>query len=139
MIVVVDANILISDHLGEGVCKRVVDYLIENHTLALSEYILDETSRKFCGKFDMPPDVAARLAMEHRTDANVMMVVPVEVPPEDCPDPKDLPVLGTALAAVAAYLVTGDHHLLDLQQYRGIRIISPREFLELVAKGKVKP
>lgn len=51
-------------------------------------------------------------------------------------DPKDDMVIATAVAAEAEYLVTGDRrHLLVLGQYEGIRIVSPRAFLEVLAEG----
>jgi putative PIN family toxin of toxin-antitoxin system len=49
-------------------------------------------------------------------------------------DPKDDPIIATAVAAKAAYLVTGDRaHLLPIGKYEGIRIISPRAFLDILA------
>jgi predicted nucleic acid-binding protein len=46
-------------------------------------------------------------------------------------------VLECALAGEADYLVTGDKkHLLPLRQFRGIRIISPAEFLKRLAPRK---
>ncbi|MBI2183972.1 MAG: putative toxin-antitoxin system toxin component, PIN family [Thaumarchaeota archaeon] len=45
-------------------------------------------------------------------------------------DPADDRVLECALAAKAKFIISGDHHLLALKEYRGIRILKPREFLE---------
>jgi uncharacterized protein len=48
-------------------------------------------------------------------------------------DPKDDPIIATAVAEKADYLVTGDQaHLLPLGQYDGIRIVSPREFRDFL-------
>lgn len=48
-------------------------------------------------------------------------------------DPKDDVIVATAVAAGADYLVTGDRrHLLALGRYGGIRIVTPRRFLELL-------
>jgi uncharacterized protein len=44
-------------------------------------------------------------------------------------DAKDDPVLATALAARAAYLVASDRDLLDLEKPFGIAIVTPAEFL----------
>jgi predicted nucleic acid-binding protein len=41
-------------------------------------------------------------------------------------------VLGTAVAGQADYLVTGDKQLLELGNYQGIPILSPREFYDRV-------
>ena len=45
-------------------------------------------------------------------------------------DPADEKILACAMEARADIVVTGDHHLLDLRQYKGIAIVSVREFLE---------
>jgi len=47
-------------------------------------------------------------------------------------DPKDDPVLACALKVKADYIVSKDNHLKDLKEYRGIRIVSSQEFLELL-------
>jgi len=47
-----------------------------------------------------------------------------------CSDPDDDKFLATAVGGRADYLVTGDlGDLLRLQQYKGVAIVSPREFL----------
>lgn len=51
-------------------------------------------------------------------------------------DPKDDMIVATAVAARAAYLVTGDRrHLLPLDSYGGVRIVPVRAFLELLGQG----
>lgn len=47
-------------------------------------------------------------------------------------DPKDDPVLACALKVEADYIVSKDDHLKDLKEYRGIKIVSSQEFLELL-------
>lgn len=49
-------------------------------------------------------------------------------------DPDDDMVLECAVVGNATHIVTGDkRHLLPLGTYQGIRIVSPAEFLQLVA------
>jgi putative PIN family toxin of toxin-antitoxin system len=48
-------------------------------------------------------------------------------------DPSDNRVLECAVAAEAAYIVTGDSHLLDLERYQGVAILDPAAFLVLLA------
>jgi hypothetical protein len=45
-------------------------------------------------------------------------------------DPDDDVILACALEGDAGYLVTGDNHLLELKQYRSIRIVTARQFFE---------
>lgn len=49
-----------------------------------------------------------------------------------CRDPADDPFLACALAANAAYLVSGDKDLLDLGRFKGAKIITPRELLKII-------
>ncbi len=49
----------------------------------------------------------------------------------DCVDPKDNKFLELALSGDADLILTGDDHLLRLRPWRGIPILTPREFLEL--------
>ncbi len=45
-------------------------------------------------------------------------------------DPDDNRILECAIAAGAAAIVTGDHGLLRLRSVEGVRILTPRQFLE---------
>jgi putative PIN family toxin of toxin-antitoxin system len=47
-----------------------------------------------------------------------------------CRDPKDDKLLELAVSGTADFLVTGDKDLLVLNPFRGVEIISPREFLD---------
>ena len=53
------------------------------------------------------------------------------------PDPDDEMILECAQAAEADYIVSGDKkHLLVLQQFRGISIVSPADFLRRLHAGR---
>ena len=47
-------------------------------------------------------------------------------------DPKDNKILECTVAADADYIITGDRHLLELMEFRGIKIVKARQFLELM-------
>jgi putative PIN family toxin of toxin-antitoxin system len=47
-------------------------------------------------------------------------------------DPEDDDVLATGRLAQADYLVTGDKGLLELGEYAGMRIVTPRQFMDLL-------
>lgn len=46
-------------------------------------------------------------------------------------DPSDNMLLECALSGGADYLITGDRHLLKLKMLKNIKIITPKEFLDL--------
>ena len=47
-------------------------------------------------------------------------------------DPKDNHILAAAVETGSTHIVSGDHHLLDMGEYRGIHIHTPRDFLTLL-------
>ena len=48
-------------------------------------------------------------------------------------DPSDNKILECAVSSKSDYIVTGDAHLLSMKNFRGIRIISARKFLDDVS------
>lgn len=51
-------------------------------------------------------------------------------------DPSDNKYLSCAVEGRADFIVSGDHHLLDLKTFKGIRIVDPATFLSFVLKDK---
>ncbi|MDP3765803.1 MAG: putative toxin-antitoxin system toxin component, PIN family [Nanoarchaeota archaeon] len=46
-------------------------------------------------------------------------------------DPSDNIIMESAVEGKADFIVSGDQHLLKLKEYKGIKILTPREFLDL--------
>lgn len=53
-------------------------------------------------------------------------------------DPDDNKILECAVAAAADYIISGDDHLLNLKGFRGIKIVTPAEFVRIMATLKRK-
>jgi predicted nucleic acid-binding protein len=49
----------------------------------------------------------------------------------ECRDPEDDKFLALAIDGAATYLITGDDDLLALNPFRGVAILTPREFLTI--------
>jgi predicted nucleic acid-binding protein len=54
-------------------------------------------------------------------------------------DPKDCPILRAALESGADCLVSNDVHLLSLNPYQGLRIISMAEYHQLLTEQGLLP
>jgi len=126
--VVLDTNVLLAAFGTRGLCEALLDVWLEAHKLVLSEYILDELHDHLTGKFKVPRRQAGDIVRFLRTEAE--MVKPAPLPAGTCDDQDDLPVLGTAVAAHADCLVTGDRELRKLKSIDGIAILSPRAFYD---------
>jgi putative PIN family toxin of toxin-antitoxin system len=126
---VFDTNVLLSGIFTRGICEELLDSCLggEKHSVFASNYILKEFVRQAVKKFRVP--IAEAKSAARIIENQVELVEPQTVEPDACSDKDDLPVLGTALAARADCLVTGDRDLLDIGTFRGISIISPRAAL----------
>lgn len=126
MKVVLDTNVLLAAFATRGLCEATLELCLASHEIVLSEHILTELRRHLTGKLKLAAGQADGIVAFLREQADI--VQPAKVPAEACRDRTDLPVLGTALAAGADCLVTGDHELLALGRFRDIPILSPRAF-----------
>ena len=122
---VLDTNVILAAFASHGLCDALMTVCLEHHHLICSEHILAELQRHLVGKLKLTEDQVGEIIsfLEEHTE----VVDPQMVESGACPDPDDLPVLGTALAGGADLLVSGDRDLLDLGAHAGIPIVSPRE------------
>jgi predicted nucleic acid-binding protein len=63
-------------------------------------------------------------------------VTPQPLPGSVPEDPDDEVVLGTALQGRASHVVTGDEHLLNLGAFRGIRVVTVAELLDILPRRR---
>ena len=127
---VLDTNVVISAALiADSVPFAVLTQVLDNGVLIFSSETFEEvTIRLLQPKFDryVSQDLRHRLltdlaAMSEWTTITGALRV--------CRDRSDDKIIETALAGGAKYLVTGDRDLLDLNSYRDVNILTPRDCL----------
>jgi putative PIN family toxin of toxin-antitoxin system len=137
--VVLDSSVLISAFLTpRGVCAELLRCAERGaFTLCLSPELLEDMLAPLLRSTKLQQRYRYdRRAIALFCDGLMTLAEPVnDLPnlPDAVPlDPKDNPIVATAVKANAAYLVTGDRrHLLSLGTYAHVRIVSPRDFLQL--------
>jgi putative PIN family toxin of toxin-antitoxin system len=67
--------------------------------------------------------------------AFTVSITPANVPRTVPNDPDDDHVIAAAVASQANIIASGDHHLLSLGTYQGIRILRPAEMLASITGG----
>ena len=133
--VVADTNIYISVFAFGGPITEIFELAQEGgFELHVSPPILAEIRRVLAVKLHWPKQPWDALL------ANILefacLVNPKERLSVITADPDDDRILECALEAAAAFIVTGDKRLLILKDFRGIQIVTPREFLEAQAPRK---
>jgi uncharacterized protein len=126
--VVLDTNVFIAAVVADGLCRDLVRVRVP-HTVITSEPLLNELRTISRAKFAVDP---VELPLLAQLNEEAEIVTPAELRAGVCRDEDDDVVLATALAGKADVIVTGDEDLLVLKKFRGIEILSPRQFLKLL-------
>ncbi len=129
--VVIDTNIFISALLGSKTCKYIyTEWLKNSFQIIISQYLLEEIKEVLKRtKLGLKKEEITWLAklIERRT---------LKVEPQKkisvCRDKKDNMVLECALEGKVDFIITGDKDLLSISSLKGIKILSPSEFLKLI-------
>jgi len=131
---VFDTNVLVSSALKRGKPRELWNSVLKGKiTLAISSELLSEfdevVSRPRLKRYLRKHRLAKfrRILLQN---ANVYKIKTRFS--QITPDPDDNIVLETAYSAKADYLVSGDKHLLDLREFKGIKIVSVDEMLRLL-------
>jgi predicted nucleic acid-binding protein len=127
-----DTNVLASAFGTRGLCADVLRLILGEHEPVTGEVVIEELRRVLSRKFGVPADTVQEIE-------SLLRGYHVEPEPRHLPDLKlsernDLLLVGSAVRANAEIVITGDREMLDLkEQPEGLRIVSPREFWNLVA------
>ncbi|PIW90762.1 MAG: putative toxin-antitoxin system toxin component, PIN family, partial [Nitrospirae bacterium CG_4_8_14_3_um_filter_44_28] len=126
MRVVLDSNVIIAAFASRGLCSEVFEVCLSGHSIVTSEHILSEVKTNLIKKIRLPESIVKDIMEYLRDEAE--RVNPSELTDSPCRDKDDNIIIGTALSGNAEFIITGDEDLLVLKTYKGIDIITPREF-----------
>lgn len=136
---VLDTNVFVSAAIKpEGNCAQIFNYGQEGKFVPLvSQFILDEVTdvlaRPHIQKKYRAQVTASKRERYLETIPQVAEVVQVTTTVTEIEeDAEDNPILACGVDGQADYIVTGDPHLLALSTFRGIRIVKPAQFLEIL-------
>jgi len=129
---VLDTNVLISAVIATGIPHEVVvegydgEYRIVASQATIQEF--RDTLQKYPERFGLDDD-------EIQTEVETLQYYAEIVAPDEAlnvvdADPDDDKFLEVAVTANADYVVSGDQHLLDIDSFRDIDIVAPREFYD---------
>lgn len=129
MKVVFDTNIFVSAlAIPSGQAEKAIIRIVEGKDqLILSKAILDELLSVLVRKFGRDADEIGRIAVFlHYLSEWIVPVERIDI----LKDEADNRILECAFAGKADAIVTGDKELLQLGTYRGVRLISLKDYLK---------
>ena len=140
MRVVLDTNVLVSALFWHGAPHAIFELAEERQIeIAASEDIIQE----FLGVLGRPKFLPyfeeadlTLLAVIEKLIPLIQVFVPVRGISVIAKDPSDDKFLACAIAARAFCIISGDRHLLEIKNFRGIPIYTPRQFLTAFRREK---
>ena len=135
MRLVLDTNVVASAILWGGVPRLLLQAGREKRVELFTSAALLAEPTDILGRRKFDKKIAAStLTVDQLVDRYAALVALMRPAPTPrvAPDPDDDVVIGTALAAKADLIVTGDKALLSVAEYQGIRIVSVILALQIV-------
>ena len=135
MRIVLDANIFISSVFWGGNPKVVLERVISNlDMLFITKEILNEIEDVIGRpKFHMGKDEIEYYIKSIEEIGR--KIIPRNQVKKGSRDKTDNKYIECAIAANADYIITGDIHLLEIREYSNIKIVNPKEYLEIVTRA----
>jgi len=129
--VVLDTNVYISAAILGRVCEEIIQTCrFSDLEVLISKEIIGELSDRLSQKF-LWQDEQIDVFLESITEFSEVIKVDEDINYiKD--DPDDNKILECAVSANCDFIVSGDRHLLILKSYKGIKILSPADFLLLL-------
>ena len=130
MRVFLDTNVLISSFIARGLSSEIFRLIIKEHELVIGDKVLNEFERILLEKFKIPKNKVKEIL--NFFEAFEKCTLSDEKSPIKLRDKDDESILANALKSNADVLITGDKDLLDIKGKIRLKILTPREFLQLI-------
>ena len=128
--IVLDTNLLIAGRWNKNSSSaRILDLCILGELQAVYTSQIKDENMFILGKVKPPKDYLDKVHEFYRKSEKVTAGEKISA----CPDPSDNRFLEAAIAGKADYVITNDHHLLDLKEYESIKMIRPGTFTRMLA------
>jgi putative PIN family toxin of toxin-antitoxin system len=131
--VVLDTNVIVSglNFPKSNPAKILILVASGEITNVISRHILNETKRILINKFFWLREEVEAIegwlkAFSKSVNPESRLAVIVDDP--------DNRILECGLEGQADFIISGDHHLADLENYQGIKIVDPATFLAIITK-----
>ena len=134
MRILFDTNVLVSAFTSLGLCHQAYERALASADILTSRRLLDELHGSLVEKMKIDASLSDEILAE--LDNEFEIIEPMPLSKSICRDEDDDWVLAAALAGRSEIIVSGDKDLLVLKQFLGIKILSPRQFIEWMDSQK---
>ncbi|MEW6108072.1 MAG: putative toxin-antitoxin system toxin component, PIN family [Nitrospirota bacterium] len=126
--IVFDTNVLISGYLWSGKPRQAIQLVKSgDFSLLYCTGSMDELVRVLSAKFELASSTIYRVMLDIKSIGKKITISSKERPINE--DASDNLFINLAIDGNAKTIVSGDSHLLNLKEYKGVEIISVVEFM----------
>jgi putative PIN family toxin of toxin-antitoxin system len=127
--IVMDTNVLISGYLWSGKPRQLIRIVsVSPYEILYCRESLTELVRILSGKFNLAADEVIKVVTDIKHTGRNVHVTSDESPIVE--DATDNLFINLAIDGSAKTIISGDSHLLKLEQFKGIAIIKVADFLK---------
>lgn len=128
MIVVLDSGIWISAFQFGGTPQAALDSVSSDHTVAICNQIVAEVCGTLVRKFSWKDEEVLSILKAYTSDGTHVEVTGTVH--GVCRDPKDDMIFECAVKSHAEIILSGDNDLLSVKTYRGVQVLTARQYLD---------
>jgi putative PIN family toxin of toxin-antitoxin system len=132
--VFLDTNVLVSAFAARGLCADLLELVLLEHDLVLGRNVLLELNKALRQKIKLPSARSAEIV--DFVSGEAVQIVVEAAPSGAKVDPDDALLLGEAQTAEADVFVTGDAALVKLGTVGTVRVVTPRQFWEMLQSSR---
>ena len=132
MNIVLDTNIFVSGIHWSGDSEKILRLWFNDEFELISSLPIIKELTRVLMSFKIPMGAEEIYRWEDIILQKSTIVIPTEkinIVKEDTDDNK---FIEAAVEGKAKYIISQDNHLLKIREFRGIKILTPRQFLELI-------
>lgn len=124
-----DTNVLIASFLGSYSCAEIIEDAYHHYDVIYTDHLIKEINKVLDNKFHFDKklikefiDFIENYFIYGKTAGKIEKV---------CRDKNDDYILADALINNIDFIITGDNDLLELNKYKSIRIILPKDYWKI--------
>jgi len=131
MLVVVDTNLMVAGRWNpRSASNRIIDLVLEGRVKATYSPKIKDENLFILSKVKPPKDFLDRILKFYQASKLVRPKERLQL----CEDPADDKYFELAVAAEADYIISSDHHLLDVGEYKNVKVLKPGQFVREMIK-----
>ena len=136
--IVSDVNVLVSATFWSGEAYRILNMVDEHKISNIVSHEIMADYVEACNDEELMEKIERKKLTPSRTVEKItsmsMLIYPKKKFEIVKDDPDDDKIIEAAVEGAADYIVTYDNHLLKFKEFKGIKIVTPSNFLDLMGR-----